>query len=295
MFRSKDATLRPRPSDVPGRRARGGPARRAGQGQDRRHRHRRHPAWQVPGQGEVLLGGEGRPRLLQCRARLGLERRLLRRCALHRLAHRVPRRGRAPRSVDLPPRPLGRQRRLLPGRVRGGGRCDAALHLSAPAPEDDHRPRDLQGPAARVRHGVRVVQLPRNAPVLARQRLREARAAHARHVRLLDPARRAEPPLHERAPGRAAPPSASPSKGCTRRRGPASTRRRCSTATRWRRATAPSFSRRRPRRSATASASCRASWPSGTRSCPAAPATSTSRCGTAPATTSSTTAPLPTR
>ena len=76
------------------------------------------------------------------------------------------------------------------------------------------------------RHGVRVVQLPRDAAVAGRQELRAARAADARHVRLLAPARRPEPAVLQRAHGRDAAPSASRSKACTPRPAPASSRPR---------------------------------------------------------------------
>ena len=69
------------------------------EGEDRRLRRRRRLARQVRLAREAPLGGEGRPRLLRRRVRLGPRRRAVRQREGDRLAHRLP--GRAARVVDL--------------------------------------------------------------------------------------------------------------------------------------------------------------------------------------------------
>ena len=138
------------------------------------------------------------------------------------------------------------------------------------------------------RHGVRVVQLPRDAAELGRQARPAPHDADAGHVRLLAAAHGRQPRVLQRADGRDA--------GVRRAdRGPAhrDRPRRLRGGDRLQRSarsrpTARSCSRPAPRRSASASASCRASWRSGARSTRAARATSTRACPTARTTCSTT-------
>ena len=119
----------------------------------------------------------------------------------------------------------------------------------------------VDGLRRQVRHGVRVLQLPRVVAVGQRQGLPRPRAADARHVRLLDRCARRRTSRSSRPCSASCAPSACRSKGCTPRPGPACSRRPSSTATRSRPPIGPSCSSPAPRRSAPGSASCRASWP----------------------------------
>ena len=125
-----------------------------------------------------------RLRLLRRGLRLGLARRLLRQHPGHRLAARLPRRAGAAGPGHRAPRALGRRRALLPGRVRQRRR-HALPGVPAPDAEARAAARREAGLRADGRHGVRVVQLRRDAAELGRQAGRRARADHARHVRLL--------------------------------------------------------------------------------------------------------------
>ena len=87
----------------------------------------------------------------------------LRQHAAHRLAARLPRRARAPRPGDAAQRAVGRQRAVLPRRVR-----QTPDHTPSPICPRQTLKRVLaraekMGFAAMCGHGVRVVQLPRDA------------------------------------------------------------------------------------------------------------------------------------
>ena len=76
------------------RRSRQAPAIRCRLREGRHHRHRRHPAGQVPRQGEVPGVGRGRVRVLQRGVRMGLVRRVLRQRAYTGWQSGLPRRAR---------------------------------------------------------------------------------------------------------------------------------------------------------------------------------------------------------
>ena len=117
----------------------------------------------------------------------------------------------------------------------------------------------------------------------ARQGLPRPDTAHARHVRLLDPAPDAEPAVLRRVAQRAAGVRRA-ARGAAHRDRPRRVRSGDPLhVARSKPPTGRSCSSRRPRRSATASASCRRSWPAGTSTCRAAPATPTRACGTSTA------------
>ena len=117
-----------------------------------------------------------------------------------------------------------------------------------PAPAAEARARRARrqlGYDADVRHGVRVVQLRRDAAVVGGEERRRSRAPHARHVRLLAPARERRRSRSSTRCSTRWRPSASRSRACTPRPAPASTRRRSCTPTRSRRPTARCCSRPR--------------------------------------------------
>ncbi len=174
-------------------------------------------------------------------------------------------------------RALGRRRAVLPRRLRHpqGRQGGAAADLPAAGAEARAEARREARRHPDVRDGVRVVQLPRDAAILGGQAGRRADADHAGDVRLLAAARQREPRASSRRCSATWPRSACRSRGCTRRPARACTRRRSCSRRRWSRPTARSCSRPAPRKSARASASCRASWPSGTRTIRAARATCT--------------------
>ena len=117
--------------------------------------------------------------------RLGRAGRLLRQHAGHRLAARLSRRAGAPRPGHRAPRALGRRRAVLPGRVRQRRRHAASRSARARRSSACCSARREAGLRADGRHGVRVVQLRRDAAELGRQEGRGPRADHAGHVRLL--------------------------------------------------------------------------------------------------------------
>ena len=103
---------------------------------------------------------------------------------------------------------------------------------------------------------------------LGRQARRGPGADHARHVRLFAAARERGAALFRGALQRAGRLRRFRSRACTPKPDPACTRRRSCSAKRSSRPTAPCCSSPRRRRSARASASCRASWPSGAQQYP---------------------------
>ena len=129
------------------------------------------------------------------------------------------------RPLHLPQRALGRRRALLPRRLRGRpGRPLAVC------------PRQLlKKVVARARGGRLRGQVPAWSSSGSTSRRRRSRLAAKGyvaptpltpgHVRLLARAHRPQPALLHRAHGRAGAPSASPSRACTPRPGPASSRR----------------------------------------------------------------------
>ena len=233
---------------------------------------------------KFLSAADGRLRLLRRRVRLGHERPVLRQHDAHRLAQGLSRRAGAPRPRHLPQRAVGRRRAVLPRRVRHAEERpgSAASDLPAPGAEARAQARGKARLHGDVRDGVRVVQLRRDAADRGPPRAtcvpsRSRPGMFGYSLLRAEP----EPRVLQRADGRDGAPSACRSRACTPRPDPACTRRRSSSPTRSKPPTARSCSRPAPRRSARASASCRASWRSGTRSIPAARATSTRACPTA--------------
>ena len=193
------------PNPIIGRQGhRRGPQRARQPRQGRRLGHRRRAARQVPPQGEVLLGGRRRLRLLRRRVRLGHDGRHLRQHDADRLAQGLSRRPREDRPRHLPDRALGRRRAVLPRRIRRGEERQGspAADLPAPGAEARAEARREARPDADVRDGVRVVQFRRDAAILGRQEGREPDDDHAGHVRLLAAARQREPRLLRRADDR---------------------------------------------------------------------------------------------
>ena len=182
-------------------RPRGNPQVRRRQGEGRLQRHRRRAARQVPAQGQVRGRRRQRLRLLRRGVRLGLRRRHLRQHPSDRLAARLP--GRAgPAGPEHPSQgALGRRRRFLPGRIHQRRR-QPVPGLPAPDLEAGAEARREARLPGDDRHGVRVVQLPRNAAELGGQEGRGAGNADAGHVRLLAAAREPEPRVLQRAHGR---------------------------------------------------------------------------------------------
>ena len=128
----------------------------------------------------------------------------------------------------LPQRAVGRRRAVLPRRLRRaeerqGG---AASDLSAAAAEARAQARREARRRADVRHGIRVVQLRRDAAVVGRQGLRAAADDHAGHVRLFAAARQPEPRVLQGADGRNGRIRHPDRRLAHRRPVPASTRRR---------------------------------------------------------------------
>jgi glutamine synthetase len=142
-------------------------------------------------------------------------------------------------------RALGQQRALLPGRVRQRRR-HAACRVPAADAQARAGARREDGLPGHDRHGVRVVQLPRDAAHLGRQERRAAGADHARHVRLFAAAHGRQPRLLQRADGRDAGLQRARSKACTPRPARACTKWRSASPRRWSRPTAPSCSRPAP-------------------------------------------------
>ena len=125
--------------------------------------------------------------------------------------------------------------------------------VPAADPEARAGARREAGSAADGRHGVRVVQLRRDAAELGGQ-AGVGPSRSRRHVRLLAAAHGRPARLLQRADGRDAGLRRAHRRACTPRPAPASTRSPSSSARRWKRPTAPSSSRPAPRKSASASA-----------------------------------------
>ncbi len=167
-------------------------------GQSRQGRglgHRRRAARQVSPQGEILFRRRKRVRLLRRGVRLGHDGRHLRQHDADRLAQGLPRRPREDRSRHLPDRAVGRRRAVLPRRIRRGEERQGGPAADLPAAgvearAEARREARLHGD---VRHGVRVVQLRRDAAVLGRQEGRRPDDDHAGNVRLFAAAGERQP------------------------------------------------------------------------------------------------------
>ena len=145
-----------------------------------------------------------RLRLLRRRVRLGHERSVLRQHDADRLAQGLSRRAGADRPRHLAARALGRRRAVLPRRLRRAEerQGSAASDLSAAGAQARAQARRKAWRAADVRHGVRMVQLRRDAAVVGRQGLCAPADDHAGHVRLFAAARQPEPRVLQGADGR---------------------------------------------------------------------------------------------
>ena len=249
------------------------------QGQGRGQRHRRRPARQVPAHRQVprrrRAGAGRRLRLLRRRVRLGRRRPDLRQHHAHRLAARLSGRARAPRPGDAAQRAVGRQRAVLPRRVRQRRRHAVA---DLPAPDAEARARRAprrSGFAPMCGMEFEWFNFAETPQSWAAKQRRRPGADHARHVRLLAAAHEPQARVLQRADGRDA---------RLRRadRGPAHRDRagrlrgrdRVRRGARAGRPLDPVQDRRQGDRRALRR-SCRASWRSGTRSTRAAAATST--------------------
>ena len=194
--------------------------------------------------------------------------------------------------IDLgthPPRAVGRQRAVLPGRVRlAEGRQGSAVS-AVPAAGAEARA-EARGEA---RASCRCAAWNSSGSTSPRRRNRGPRRKASgpepitlRHVRLFAAARQRGAAVLRGAVqrnGRVRRADRGPAHGDRAR---ACTKRRSCSRKRSSRRTARSCSRRAPRKSRRASTSCRASWRSGASSIRAARATSTSRCPTARPTSS---------
>ena len=251
--------------------------------------HRRRAARQISPQGQVLFGRRRRIRLLRRRVRLGHDGRHLRQHDAHRLAQGLSRRAREDRPRHATAPCPGTTACRSSSANSSGRRSGKEVPLPICPRQvlkrvlEARREARLHGD---VRDGIRVVQLRRDAAIVGRQEGVGPTTITPGHVRLLAAARQREPRILRGADDR---------DGRLRRadRRPAHRDRprrlrggdpvfRSARS----RPTARSCSRPAPRRSARASASCRASWPSGTSISRAARATSTSRCPTARRTSS---------
>ena len=163
--------------------------------QGRGRRHRRHAARQIPPQGQVLLGASkaASASATSCSAGTCMDV-MLRQHDAHRLAQGLSRRARAHRPRHATARCRGttacRSSSAISSQKRRQGSAAAALP-AAGAEARAERARKARRHAD-VRHGVRVVQLRRDAAIVGRQERRRADADHAGHVRLFAAARERE-------------------------------------------------------------------------------------------------------
>ena len=140
-----------------------------------------------------------------------------------------PTRWRASTSATASQRAVGRQRAVLPRRLRRPPTASPIAGLPAPDAEARAEARREAGLRARcAAWSSSGSTSPRRRRPGPRRRASGADADHAGHVRLLAAAREPQPRVLQRADGRDGAPSACRSRACTPRPAPASTRRRSS-------------------------------------------------------------------
>ena len=142
-------------------------------------RHRRRPARQVPAQGQVRRRADrtaASASATSCSAGTASDVSATTTRTLTGWQHGLSRRAGAPRPRHASQRAVGRRRAVLPRRVRRPhDGSDAVADLPAPDAEARAEARREARLHADVRHGVRVVQLPRDAADLGRQAGRRRR------------------------------------------------------------------------------------------------------------------------